>query len=497
MLPGIAIDMYPEIDMPMLMVSTSYNGAGPETVEKTVTRTLESALVNVSGLEEMNSTSAEGSSMITLEFSYGTNLENKINDIRDKLDQIKGVLPEGADTPVIMQFDPASMPIMSIAVRGNRSQNELRSIAESKIRDRLEQIDGVASTSVKGGQTGIVKIEVSQNRLEAYGLTITAIAQTLAKQNIELGAGSVEDNKKNYSIRTTGEFEHIQDIAQTVVAQKNGADIRLQDIGTVTLGYEEESSAVFINGESGVSVSVTKQSGTNSVQVADKVYERLAEIQTELPTDVTMEIISDDTNEIRGMIDELINSAVLGAVLAMLILLLFLRNIKSTVIVGISIPFSILVTLLIMSLMGITLNMMTLTGLILGVGMIVDSSIVILENIFKFRERGIKPTAAAVLGSEEVISSIVSSTLTTICVFVPLFLFKSRLGMIGELLEGMLFTVIIALGASLFVAIFLVPILASTYLPINTRTQKPLRSRFLKANDNAMEKVLKGIEGGY
>jgi HAE1 family hydrophobic/amphiphilic exporter-1 len=493
-----AIDMFPAISTPVLVVSTTYSGAGPETVEKTVTRLLESTLVNINGLTNLNSTSSEGSSMITLEFEYGADLDAKTNDIRDNLDRVKSALPDGATTPFILRFSTSAMPIMRIAVRGsNRSQNELRIIATDLIQDRLEQVDGVASSTVMGGQDEIVKVSLSQNRLDAYGLTITGISGTLASQNVELGAGSIVDGSKNYSIRTTGEYSSLADIANTVVARYNGADVRLQDVGTVELGYADETSTVYINGESGVYVSLTKQSDANSVAVADKVYARLDELRKILPQDVTLQITEDDTSQIRGMINELINSALTGAILAMAILFLFLRNIKSTIIIGISIPFSIIVTLLVMNLAGLTLNMMTLTGLILGVGMIVDSSIVILENIYKYRERGAKPRIAAVLGSQEVMSSIISSALTTVCVFVPIILFQSRLGIVGELLKGMIFTVAIALISSLIVAIFLVPILASTYLPLQTRAQKPLRNVLLRKVDNAIEAMFQALNHGY
>jgi HAE1 family hydrophobic/amphiphilic exporter-1 len=495
---GIAIDMFPEVDMPILMVNTSYQGAGPETVEKTVTKPLESQLVNLSGLSSITSTSTEGSSSIVIEFDYGADLDAKTNDIRDRIDRVRRRLPDEADSPSIMQFDPNSMPILRIAVKGsNRTQNDLRRIALDTIQDLLEQIDGVASTSVSGGQEQLVRVEISQNRLEAYGLTITGIAGTLAAQNIELGAGTIVDGAKNYSVRTTGEYASLEDIAETVIAQRNGADIRLLDIGTVNLAYPDETSTVFINGESGVYVGVTKQSGANSAAVAEKVYAKMKEIQKLLPAGVTLEITRDNTTQIRDMIDELVNSAVLGAVLAMGVLFLFLRNIKSTIIIGISIPFSILVTLLIMNLMGLTLNMLTMAGLILGVGMIVDCSIVILENIFKFRERGTKPDMAAILGSHEVMSSIISSTLTTLCVFVPIFLFKNRLGMQGELFQGLAFTIGIALASSLLIAIFLVPILASTYLPLQTRKQRPLKNKTLAAVDNAIEGLINGITRAY
>lgn len=493
----VAIDMFPETDFPMLLVMTTYQGAGPETVEKTVTRPLESVLVNISGLKEITSTSSEQSSMIMLEFDYGTNLENKVNDVRDKIDMVKRSLPDDAGSPSIFQMDPSSMPILRIAVSGDRSQNELRAVAEDIIQDRLEQIDGVASTSINGGQEAIVRVELSQNRLEAYGLTITGIAQSLAAQNKELGAGTIVDGSMNYSIRTTGEYASVQDIAETVVAKRNGADIRVQDIGTVFMGYEDETSTVYINGETGVYVSVTKQSGTNSVAIADKVYEKLEEIKKDLPADITLEITQDDTTQTRAMINELVNSAILGVIMAVLILLIFLRNIKSTVIIAISIPFSILVTLLVMNIMGITLNMMTLTGLILGLGMIVDSSIVILDNIYKFRERGTKTTISAILGSQEVTSSIVSSTLTTLCVFIPILLFQNQLGMVGQMFEEMCLTICIALASSLLVAIFLVPVLASKYLPLNTRVQKPLKNPALKKLDAGIGGGLGAMTRGY
>ena len=494
---GIAIDMLPEFNMPLLAVFTAYPNAGPETVEKAVTKPLESQLVNLSGLKKMNSTSSEGSSLILLEFDYGANLDAKTNDIRDRVDRVRQMLPDDADSPSIMRFDPASLPILRIAVRGNRTQDELRALAVNTVQDRLEQIDGVAATTVNGGREKIVRAEISQNRLEAYGLTITGIAGTLAAQNMELGAGSIEDGAKNYSIRTIGEYRSVEDIAETVIARRGDADIRLLDIGEVRLGFPAETSTVYINGANGVYVGVTKQSGANSVAVADAVYAKLVEIEALLPADVGLEIVEDDTTEIRDMINELVNSALLGLVLAVGVLFLFLRNIKSTIIIGISIPFSILVTLLVMNLAGLTLNMLTMAGLILGIGMIVDCSIVILENIFKYRERGAKPNMAAILGSQEVMSSIISSTLTTLCVFVPIFLFKNRLGMIGELFQGLIFTVGIALASSLLVAIFLVPILASKYLPLQTRLQRPLKNRALIAIDRAIEGAINGLTRGY
>jgi HAE1 family hydrophobic/amphiphilic exporter-1 len=494
---NIAIDMFPDMSSPYLMVNTTYGGAGPETVEKSVTRLLESQLVNVSGLKNITSTSGEGSSQISMEFEFGANLDDKVNDIRDRLDRVKTMLPDGADLPRIFQMDPNSMPILRIAVQGNRSVNELQAIASETIQDRLEQVDGVASTGVMGGVTQRVQVEISQNRLEAYGLTITGIAGSLASQNMEMGAGSIVDGSTSYSIRTTGEYGAIQDIAETVIARRGNADIRLVDIAQVKMGYPDETSAAYINGENGIFVTVTKQSGTNSVAVADKVYAKLDEIRAVLPSDIKLEIIQDNTTQVRNMISELLNTALMGAVLAMGILFLFLRNIKSTIIIGIAIPFSILVTLLMMNFSGLTLNMLTLAGLILGIGLTIDCSIVILENIFKFRERGTKPDIAAILGGQEVMTTIISATLTTLCVFIPIILFKNSLGFMGIMFQDLIITVGVSLAASLFVAIFLVPVLASKYLPLYTRTQRPLKNRVLKKIDDVIDGGIRNLTKGY
>ena len=493
----IPIDMLPEINPPFLVVITAYPGAGPETVENSVTRVLESQFVNISGLQQITSTSSENVSQIVMEFDFGADIDAKTIEARDRIDRVRGRLPDGVNAPMIWQIDINMMPILRIAVHGNRSANDLYDIANNIVLDRLEQIDGVGSVSAIGGMERQVRAAISQNRLEAYGLTITGVAGVLAAQNLELGAGSIVDGSRNYGIRTTGEFSSVQDIAETVIARRGGADIRLLDIADVSLGYARETSSAFINGQSGIFVELTRQSGANSVAVADRVYQRLDEIRALLPPDVSLEIIQDTTIQIRGLINELLSAAVIGAGLAMAVLFLFLRSIKSTAIIGISIPFSILVTLLMMYFMGITLNMLTMAGLILGIGLIVDCSIVILENIFKYRERGANPNVAAILGSQEVMMSIISATLTTLCVFIPIILFQNQLGFIGILIQDLIITVGISLTSSLLVAIFLVPVLASKYLTLHTRAQKPLRNKVLIKIDSGIERGIKSLCTNY
>jgi HAE1 family hydrophobic/amphiphilic exporter-1 len=501
LLQNVAVDMMPEINLPAVTVYTAYPGANPEIVEKSVTQVLESSLANTTGLKEIKSNSQEQSSVIIIEFDFGVKIDTIMNRVRENLDLARDALPKDASSPIVAQLNPNSEPILRIAVRGASgsalTQNELRALAKSDIQDFIDQIDGVASSTIEGGQDAIVRVELSQNRLEGYGLTISEIAGSLALQNMELGAGRIEDGAVDYSIRTTGEYASVSDIANTVVAQINGADIRLLDIGSVSMGFEDETSTVYVNGEPGVYIGVMKQSGANSVAVADRIYARLERLKTMLPSGITLEVVQDETVQTRAMIRELVDSAIQGIALAMLVLLVFLRNINGTVIIGISIPLSIFITMLVMNLANITLNIMTLTGLILGLGMVVDSSIVILENIFKFREKGEKPDIAAILAGDEVVSSIVASTLTTVCVFVPVYLFKNRLEIIGVLLQDLIFTIGIALVSSLFVAVFLVPVLAGKWLPLMTKTQKPLKNKALKGLEAGISGAINAVENGY
>ncbi len=474
------ISLMPDIDQPYLMVMSTYTNAGPESVEKSVTNLVENALASLNSLKSISSSSSEGSSMVSLEFNYGTDLDIATNDVRDKLDRINRALPDGVD-PMIFKMDSSSQPIMRIAIRGNRTTDDLKMLAENNVIDVLEQADGVGEASVMGGRAKIVRVELEQNRLAAYNLMISAVASSLSVQNLELGGGTVTEGTMDYSIRTVGEYKTVDEINNTVVTRLNGYDVKVCDLGRAYMGFKDASSYVYINGEPGVYVQITKQSGTNSVTVANEVYKKIDQVKETLPSDVSLEIISDDTETIRDTLSTLLDSAWQGLLLAIVILFVFLCNFKSTIIIGISIPLSIIITLLCMNMAGITLNLMTLTGLILGVGMIVDASIVMIDNIYSYRLRGAKPKISAILGSSEMLMSVLSGNLTTICVFVPFLFFMEDLGWMGQMFKGIIFTIVIALLSSLLVAVFLVPVLAGHFFPLSNRNEKPVRNPVLKA----------------
>jgi HAE1 family hydrophobic/amphiphilic exporter-1 len=502
---NLHIDLYPEINPPYLLVITQYPGAGPEEVERTITRPLEAALSSVSSLEEVTSTSSKGSGMVIMEFTYGTDLADAANSVRDSLERVRTVLPTGADSPMIFKFDPSMIPIMGLMVMGNRSPEELREIADDTIIPRLEQTPGVATASLMGGREKIIKVEIPQSRLEAYGLTVTQIQQMLAANNNQTAAGTITEEGMSYILTTMGEYKSLEEIRNTVISYQGGGlvggqalprSVYLRDLANVYEGYRDQTSTVLVNGTPSVMMAVQKQSGKNSVQTAQELRRRLERIAREIPQDLKITELFNTTDQIENSINQVASAAISGAVLAVLILFIFLRSIKPTVIIGLAIPVSLIITLMLMYFAGLTLNLMTLAGLVLGVGMLVDNSIVILENIYHYREKGAKLNPAAILGTQEMFVAITASTLTTICVFAPLVMFKSLLEMGGELFAGLAFTVVISLSISLFVALFLVPVLSSHYLPLVTRKQKPLTGP-LAALDRKFESFFVWLDEKY
>jgi HAE1 family hydrophobic/amphiphilic exporter-1 len=510
---NLAVDLYPSTARPVLSIFTRFPGSGPADVEKNVTERLERALSTSVGLVNMTSNSQFESSIINLEFAYGTDMDKAANNAQLLVNRLANSLPDGVDTPTVRRFDMSAMPIMRLVVRGNYPPDQLRLFAEDEIQSNIEKLEGVASAEVTGGTTQIVKVAVSLNRLAAFNLTLNDITNSLRGQSVLSSGGNLRRGTREYQIMTQEELVSMDQIKRLVVktvnlpASSGGASgishanrsqaIRIEDVADVNLGYNENAARVNINGQSGVYIQVTSESGSNQVKVSDNVRAALGEINAGLPQGITLEILSDNTNMIRATLNQVYNNAWQGGLLAMLILLIFLRNIRGTIIIGLSVPISMLLTLMFMAIFGFTLNLLTMTGLIMGMGMTMDSSIVILENVHKYRERGAKAAIAAILGSREMMRAIIASAATTLCVFIPLIIYKNDLREMGQLFNDLIFTVVISLSASLCVAITLVPSLCGAILPLQTRVQKPLKNKLLRKVDDAMEGFFRAMEDKY
>lgn len=510
---GLPLDLLPDIELPYVAISTTYPGAGPEEVEKRVTRPVESVISGVSGIEYLGSSSSNSNSLVYIQLTFGMNIDEAMNDIRAKLDYVKELLPDDAKTPMIYKMDPNMIPIMFYAISGNRTPEELRQFADD-LTPKLEQVDGVASAYIEGGRERSVIVEIPRDRLQAYNLTVTDVSKMIGAQNIQIAGGTITERDLNYTISTVGEYVSIEDIKNTVISYKQAgseadamrggalptiATVRLRDIADVYDGYKDLSSNYYFNGVPCVQMSIQKQSGKNSVQSARAVKAKMAEIIKDAPSDIVITETHNTTDIIERSVSNVSSSAVQGAFFAILILLIFLRSVRSTLIIGISIPVSLVITLGVMFFSGMTLNIMTLAGLALGVGMLVDNSIVILENIYTYREKGSKPIPASILGSQEMVLAITASTLTTICVFLPLIMYKKELEIIGEIFSGLAFTVVISLLCSLIVAVVLVPVLTSKYIKIGTKKERDLASRpdFIVRLDTTLGNFFETLDSRY
>lgn len=502
MIPGLAVNLYPEVSPPVISVVTSFPGAGPEDVEQNVTAPLEAVLSPVTGVDSLTSTSSTGSSRITLRFRYGEDLDSAMQEVTALLSNAANRLPTDAGSPVARRFNLANLPIMQLVIRGPFPLEDLRSLAEERVTPAVERIPGVAAADVAGGGRRAVEVSLSQNRLAAYELTSSAVLNALGAQNVLVSGGSLTRGTTEFQIRLNEEITSLEELRRVVIRSTGGGGgrnrvVRLEDIGDVSLVSSSQETRVYVNGQPGVFVRVQNTSDSNAVRVADTIRDTLATINSELPEGVEVSVLTDNTGLIRATLNEVYRAALQGAVLAMAVLFFFLRNIRSTIIIGLSLPISIVVTLMAMSVVGLTLNLLTLTGLIMGLGMVVDGSIVILENIHNYRERGAKASVAAILGSQEMYRAIVASTATTLAVFIPALIFRNDLEFMGQFFGDLVFTVVISLIVSLAVAVTIVPALAGALLPLNTRVQKPLRFTPLRLADDQMERMFRAVERGY
>ncbi len=456
----LPIDLMPEITFPTISVITSYSNAGPEEVEELVTRPLEGAVAGLQGIEQIVSTSSEGRSIVRVSFTWGTNLDEAVNDMRDRIDRVLGRLPEEVDRPMIRKFDLSSFPIMILGASSHLEPVALRELLEDQVQYRIERIDGVASVDIRGGVGREFHVSLRSDQLSALRISPDMVVSALGAENRNVPGGSVDRGLKEITVRTLAEFRGVEDIRNVVVVVRDGVPVRVGDVADVEDTSEEQLTFVRINGVPGITLSVSKQAGANTVAVAAGIRRELRTIARDLPqVQITPRI--DTSVFIRQAINSVGISLLLGGLIAISVLLLFLRNVSSTLIIAVVIPISIIATFAILYFGGLTLNMMTFGGLALGIGMLVDNAIVVLDSIFHHREQGGPAAESAVSGASEVASAVTASTLTTLVVFLPVVFIR---GMSGVMFRQLAYVVSFSISCSLVAALTLIPMLTSRFL---------------------------------
>jgi HAE1 family hydrophobic/amphiphilic exporter-1 len=456
----LPIDLLPDVSFPTLSVWTSYPDAGPAEVERFVTEPVEAALSRVPGVRSVDSRSREGQSLVRLQFYWGTDMEFAMLHVRERLDNLVGVVPESAERPVILNSDPTNDPILSLAVTG-ADLAELRDLADAVFKRRLEQLDGVALAAITGGPVREIQVVVKPDLLQVNDVRVADVTQALDQANYSAPGGTIRRGRFRYSLRTLGEFQNVDELLDVVVARPPGGGVvRLRDVASVQEGEAERETIARFNGTPAIGLLVYKEAGSNTVRVADEVDETLEQLQAEFPA-VNIEVASSQATFIRDAISNVVQALALGGVLAFLVLFFFLRDPRYPVAVGLAIPISVLAAFSLCYLFDVSLNVMSLGGLALGVGMLVDNSIVVLENVFRHREEeGRGAVESASIGAGEVAGAITASTLTTIAVFGPVLYVK---GVAGALFADLSLAVAFSLLASLLVALTLLPVLAASF----------------------------------
>ena len=455
----LATDLLPDITYPSITVRTVYDGAAPLEVESLVTRPVENSVGVVNNVVRVVSSSRTDVSEVTLEFSWGTNMDLTALDVRERLDVLR--LPADAERPVLLRYDPSLDPIMRLGLYGEEDLVHLRLVAEEQVKRALERIEGVAAVVVSGGLEEEVQVEVDERQLANLGLTLDRVINRLRQENINLTGGRLREGQTEFLVRTINEFLRPADLEPIVIDSTQGAIVRLADVARVVKGHKEREVITRIDGQESVDVAIYKEGGTNTVTVSDAVRDALADVETRLrqiDPNFQLAVVSDQARYIRDSVFEVLRTALYGGSLAILVLFLFLRSWKTTVIIGIAIPISVIATFFLMYVSGISLNIMSLGGLTLGIGLLVDNSIVVLEAIQRKRDQGLGEVEAAVAGAGEVGRAVTASTLTTICVFVPIVFVE---GIAGQLFGDQALTVTYSLTISLIVALTVIPMLAS------------------------------------
>ncbi|MDR3204938.1 MAG: efflux RND transporter permease subunit, partial [Deltaproteobacteria bacterium] len=457
----LPVDLMPELTMPIITVATTYENAGPSEVEEQITKPLERALVAVPGVKNISSVSMEGSSSIFLEFNWEINLDEATNDIRDRIDRVIRRLPEDIDRPVIRKFDTASRPIMFLGVSSKLHPVDLKIFVDDEVSNRIERSSGIASASAWGGLEREIRVELDQAKVKALGIDLSAVVNLVRNENLNEAGGEIDRGRLSVAVRTKGEFQSLDDLGSIVVARnQGGTPVRLKDVAYIRDGWAKVTRITRVNRLEGLFMGVNKQSGANTVASSKNAKAAIDEINRTMPS-VNVYPLFDSSTYINISISTVTSSVIVGGFLALAVILIFLQHIPSTLVLGLSIPISIIATFMVMYFCNLTLNVITLGALALGVGMLVDNAIVVLDNIFRLRSSGYMADQAASLGTDEVGGAIIASTLTTLSVFLPMVFLD---GLAGVMFRPFSLTIAFALASSLMVSLTLVPMLASKLL---------------------------------
>lgn len=457
----LPVDLYPDMQLPVALVMTSYPGAGPEEVEERVSKPIEGTIATVSNIKKVQSTSSAGNSMVVAYFEWGTNMDAAMQDIREKLGLVETWLPKEAEKPMVLKMDPSLMPIVQLGVSSRENPDKLQDIAEDIIIPRLERIPQVATVYATGGDTREIKVEVDPVKLESYGLSMAQVAQVLQMENFNQSAGTADSGDRQYFVRSLQEFEKVSDIGEVAILTASGNVVYLKDIATISEGYKDKGQLTRINGESALGIHVMKQTGANTVAASKAVHREIEKLERELGDDIEIKVIFDQADFIKRSINNTVRMILEGSLLAMLVLFLFLHNMRSTLVIFTSIPLSIIATFILMYFTDYSVNLLTMGGLALGVGRIVDDSIVVFENIYRHRSLGVPPLEAAVKGASEVGGAVLAATLTIIAVFFPIVFVE---GLASVIFKPLAVTISFAIFCSLLVALTVIPLLSSRVL---------------------------------
>ena len=490
-LRGLVVDLFPQIDLPIAVVATSYEDAAPEDIENLISKPVEGAVSSVEGIDMVQSQSQSGSSLVLMTFKNGVDLDQALLDVRERVDQIKGFLPDQSRDPSIIRFSPDQLPVIWVSLTGKNAE-ALTQIAEEEVVPYFERQEGVASVTVEGGKEREIQLILDQAKLQQYGVSTQELIQALNSSNQSASVGRIDKGNQDLQLRVIGEFESIDDIKETAIQTQAGAVIHLDDVAEVKDTFKESSAVTLVDGEPSIVLSIMKKTDGNTVDVATNIKESMNELKAELPSDVNLNVVIDTSQFIEMSIDSVMSNILIGGAISVIVLLLFLKSIRATLVIGVSIPIAIISTFILMYFTGETLNVLTLGGLALGIGMMVDSSIVILENIYSYRQKGHTLFKSATKGASELAPAIIASTTTTLVVFLPIVFVD---GIASDLFTPLALTVSFSLIASLIVAITLVPMLSSKMLSkVMDKQDKPYWfDRFLARVNHLYHAILKWV----